>query len=373
MFTRTLDSGRVPERPIANTLDMTVTHTFAAQILSTSAVGLARLAAEKTVPQLVGPSRYGDDASDMWREQLSGRLSDLSLALADDRPEHFSDQLGWAKIAFGSRGVPESDLKTSLLCLREVLAAELPEEVGAVSISYLDAALSRWESLGVDEPSALHAQDEQGKLAARYVVALLEGDRTRACELVLGAVRSGDITPRDALLHVCLPAEKELGRMWHLDEITIAEEHFITATTLRLMGQVVALAPHAEPNGKTVIAASLSGDDHDLGLRAVTDLMEMDGWRVVFLGSNLPVEDLVWSVTAFRGDLVLMSATLLAHAHQVASATLRLKEAGDVPVLVGGGAFVSREGLWQRVGADAVALSADDALPAARRLVGLGG
>jgi methanogenic corrinoid protein MtbC1 len=346
---------------------MPVTHAFAAQILSTSATGLARLAADRVVPQLEDPSRYGDDVPGMWREHLAGRVSDLSLALADDRPEHFSDQVGWAKIAFGSRGVPEGDLKTSLQCLRDVLAEELPDDVSAVSTSYVDAALSRW-----DRPSALHTDEDLGKLAARYVVALMEGDRTRACELVLEKVRTDQLSAREALLQVCLPAEKELGRMWHLDEITIAEEHFITATTLRLMGQLLALAPRAEPNGKTVIAASLSGDDHDLGLRAVTDLMEMDGWRVVFLGSNLPVEDLVWSVTAFQGDLVIMSATLPAHAHQVAAATPKLKEQGDVAVLVGGGAFASREGLWQRVGADAVALSAEDAVPTARRLVGLG-
>ena len=350
---------------------MTVTHTFAAQILSTSAIGLARLAAEKAVPQFADPSRYGEGAGGMWRDQLSGRLSDLSLALADERPEHFAEQLGWAKIAFGSRGVPEIDLKTSLRCLREVLAEELPENVSALSIPYLDAALARWESLGEGEPSALHAQDEEGKLAARYVMALMEGDRSRACELVLGKVRAGELAPQDALLKVCLPAARELGRLWHLDEITVAEEHFTTATTLRLMSQLLLLAPRAELNGKTVVAATLTGDDHDLGLRAVTDLMEMDGWRVVFLGSNLPVDDLVWSVSAFHGDLVLLSATLAAHAHQVASATLKLKDAGDVPVLVGGGAFTSREGLWQRVGADAVAYSAGDALPAARKLVGL--
>ncbi|MCB9898486.1 MAG: cobalamin B12-binding domain-containing protein [Planctomycetes bacterium] len=346
---------------------------FAAEILSASSSGLARLAAERVVPALANPAAYGSDAFQSWRQHLAGRLADLSLALAENRGEWFAEQVGWAKVAFRSRGAPESDLLLSLRALRDVLASELPSGVGEASVTCLDDVITRFDRLGTSETPGLSTESGAGRLASQYVLALLEGDRRRACDLVLDAVRAGDITPQDAIVHVGLSAQRELGRMWHLDEVTIAEEHFVSATTVRLMEQVLGLATCAPSNGKTVLAAALDNDVHDIGLRAVTDLFELDGWRVIFLGAQMPVEDLLWASDAFKPDLVVLSATLGTHVRSVAEAIaqLRLRRADPPPVLVGGTAFLSEREAEDLVGADAVVMSAGEALPVARRLVGL--
>lgn len=344
----------------------------AAELLATSAPGLARLAAEEVVGRLASAERYGASARDVWRDHLAGRLSDLSLALADDRPDHFLDEVGWAKVAFASRGVPLEDLATSLRCLRDVLARELPESAGEPTTALVDRALDRWSDLGRAEESGMAAGTATGRLAARHLVALLEGNRAEAGELVLDAVRSGGLSPQEAILDVCLPVERELGRMWHLDEITVAEEHFVSATTERLLSQVSALAPPVAPLGRTVVAAALEGDDHDIGLRAVTELFELDGWRTVFLGRGLPPADLLWAVSAFEADLLLLSATLGRHVAPVGAAVAAVRDGraeGRVPkILVGGPAFNADPELWRRVGADAGVFSARDAVAEGRRL-----
>ena len=90
--------------------------------------------------------------------------------------------------------------------------------------------------------------------------------------------------------------------MWQLDEITIAEEHFVSNTVVALIARIVALAPPAAENGRTVVAATLEGDPHDIGMQAVCALFEMDGWRLVPLGSGLPVDDLVREMEARLPD-----------------------------------------------------------------------
>jgi len=348
--------------------------TLAAEILSTSRAALARLAAERVVAALPDPSRYGDDPLQLWHGHMLGRLGDLELALGDGRPRLFADQVGWAKVAFGARGVPDEDLVTSLRCLRDVLASELPAGAAESSSACVDEVLASWDRLGRGEDAVLSASSPRGALATRYVVALLEGDRRTACRLVLDAVEAGAVSVRDALLEVCLPAQRELGRMWHLDEITVAEEHFISSTTARLVAQLVAQAEPAPAHGRTVVAACLEGDDHDLGLAAVTELFELDGWRVVFLGRNVPLEDLVWSASTFSADLVLLSATLPSHVRSVGEAVTRLARAEPaVPVVVGGPAFEQDEELAARTGAAALGRHAEQALGIARRIVGLAG
>jgi methanogenic corrinoid protein MtbC1 len=348
---------------------------FSAEVIRSSAKGLAAMATERLLPVLEGSSQYGGNPAATWRAHLVGRMDDLALALADDWPEQFRRQVGWARVAFINREAPVTDLKLSLTCLHEVIGSELPPEVAAPAVSLLADTLSRFEELGQHETSALTAETPVGAVATRYVVALLEGNRRPACELVLDAVRTGLVDVRGAIRQICLPVQRELGRMWHLDEITVAEEHFVSATTVRLLSQLITLEPNWEPNGKTVLAASLTGDDHDIGLRAISDLFELDGWRTIFMGKSLPVEDAVWAIKAFEADLVLLSATLPAHVQQLREVIARLEfdAAGGehVPVIVGGLVFLDEQDLGAEIGASATARSASEALAHGRRLTGL--
>ncbi len=352
---------------------------FTADLLKTSAPGLARLATEALLVRLDAPDRFGANAHAVWREHLASRIEELRLAIGRGQPGLFTDQVGWTRATLTSRGFPESDLQLSLKCLRDVLHDELPAEAAPPALQCLDATLDGWDRLPAIEASTLSADTPNGKLAARFVLALLEGDRRRAGELVTAAIRAGDLSARDAILEVCLPAERELGRMWQLDEITVAEEHFISATVSALIPRIVALAPPTQECGKTVLAATLEGDPHDIGMQAVSALYEMDGWRLVSLGSGLPVDDLVWSVDAFEADLVLLSAALVRHVDAVVTAVASLRArpgveggaARAIPVLVGGPAFAWHPDLWRETGANAFAASGHEAVSVGRQLVGL--
>ncbi|MHC5212460.1 MAG: cobalamin B12-binding domain-containing protein [Planctomycetota bacterium] len=348
---------------------------FAAELLGHVSPGLARLAAERTLDRLEDVARYGEDPVALWRDHYVGWLSDLSAALAASRPEQFANQVGWARETFRSRGLPDADLRVGVECLRDVLAEELPAAASAAATDCLDKTLGRWHTSALPETSDLR-QDANGRLAARFLLALLEGDRQRGCDLVRDAVRAGELSASSAILDVCLPVERELGRMWHADEITVAEEHFVSAAIQHLLAQLAGDAPRRTANGRALVSAALAGDEHDIGLRAVTELFELDGWRVVHLGSDLPVDDLVWAADAFRADLVLLSGARFGHTATLRDAIRKLRAAqeaagtGPAKVLVGGPAFEDDPDLADHVGADALALRASDAVAVGRRLVG---
>jgi methanogenic corrinoid protein MtbC1 len=206
---------------------------------------------------------------------------------------------------------------------------------------------------------------------AKYLLALFQGDRQRATRVILDALDEGH-SVKDLCLHVLLPAQSEVGRMWHADEINVAEEHFVSATTKTLMAQLMSRAEFRPSNGKTILAAGVAGNHVDIGLQAVADFFELDGWRAIHLGADVPTCDIVQAVEYFEADLVGLSAsqsTQLETVRQTINA-VRSAERGDhLKIIVGGFAFAGSEHLAPQLGADGYAPDPAAAVELGRHLV----
>ena len=200
-------------------------------------------------------------------------------------------------------------------------------------------------------------------------LAALRGGRRRDAFAVADRARGAGMGLGEVYLQVIQPAMQEIGRLWQQNRITVADEHLATAITQAVMARLYEelLRAPAEP-GPLLIAACADQERHELGLRMICDLLEMDGWDTVFLGASVPVEDLVAMVSARRPDAVALSAAIAPHLPRVRDAIAGIREAlgGDAPAIaVGGRAFARDPELAARLGAD---LTADDAARAAALL-----
>ncbi|MEZ4381489.1 MAG: cobalamin-dependent protein [Nannocystaceae bacterium] len=207
-------------------------------------------------------------------------------------------------------------------------------------------------------------------LAERYLRVLLEARRREATDLILGAVQRGETDVRRVYLEVFEPVLREVGRLWLANQISIAQEHFISATTQLVMSR---LYPHiftTQRRGLQMVAACAGPELHEIGLRMVADFFELEGWDTYYLGANLPADAIVAAVAERKADLLAISATMPRHIPFVREVihSLRTDEAmRSTTVLVGGGAF-AREAQWRAVGADGCARSAADAVALAEEL-----
>ena len=253
------------------------------------------------------------------------------------------------------------------------MTKELPETVRDLATRFLDEAFSAFDEPYAGVASQLVTDTTLGRLAGDYVEALLEGDRRKARELVLNEHARGRAAT-DLSLHVLLPAQGEIGRMWLANEISVAEEHFGTATTRMVMAQLLATATFKPPNGKVFLAAAAPNNQHDIGLQAVADFFEMDGWRTIYLGANVPVGDLAMAVESFQADLLGLSASQTTQIPQVRKIINLVKQSergDDVKILLGGYAFNQAPELAKEIGADGYATIPPDAVSIGRTLVGL--
>lgn len=315
----------------------------------------------------------GADPLALWKQWLTSRVEELAVAISAGKPGIFAEQVRWAASLFAARSVPAANITSSLESLGKVLANELPETTHSTVKEYLSAAAAALDTAPPLEPAEITADTGEGRLAASYLLAILEGDRQKAISIIHDAAAKG-WSLSDLYVRVLSPAQREVGRMWLNDEVNVAEEHFATATTKVVMSQLSGQAKAQAHNGKTVVAASVPENQHDLGLQMVADVFELNGWRTISLGANVPAPDLVQATESFQADLLLISAALGKHLTTVRDTISAIRQhdpTRHTKILVGGTAFAGLADLAKEYGADGYAANATEALQMGNKLVGL--
>jgi methanogenic corrinoid protein MtbC1 len=205
-----------------------------------------------------------------------------------------------------------------------------------------------------------------------YVAALRDGDRRCALTIARTALNDG-VDIRDLYMEVFQPAMHEIGRLWEVNELTVAQEHLATAITQSVMAQLYAHVFARSPIGRTLVATCIGGELHELGIRMVADFFEIEGWDVYYLGANMPVEDIVTIVNDRHADLLAISVTLNNHvprARELVSAVRKSPIGQQLKVLFGGQPVNRSPEIYKTVGADLTAPDARSAVKRAAEVVG---
>lgn len=312
---------------------------------------------------------FGKKAFRRWQDNLSQRVMQLAAAVEMGEPELFASDVRWSRDAFESRGVPAESLRESLVILGETLSESLPDGSFASVEPCLKLGLDECVSSGTVS-RRLSPDEPLGRLALEYLELALGGDRRGAVRRAVAAYEAGT-SIEDLYEGVLLAAEAEVGTMWHLGELTISEEHVVTETARAAMGVLSYLAASGQDAGgdrHTVVVSAVEGDRHDLGVRAVSDLLEVAGFRSVCLGASSPADEIARAMQDFEARLLVLSATMTTHLGAAMASIKAVRASRDgVKIIVGGEAFgAASDTLPETVGADAFAASPR----AAVRLVG---
>ena len=131
----------------------------------------------------------------------------------------------------------------------------------------------------------LNVESELGDLGQRYLGLLLAGNRHEASQLVTEAVKDG-APIKTVYIEVFQNSQYEIGRLWQLNEISVAQEHFCTAATQLIISQLYPYLFSHNKTGHRLVVACTGGDLHELGVRMVADFFEMEGWDTFYLGAN---------------------------------------------------------------------------------------
>jgi MerR family transcriptional regulator, light-induced transcriptional regulator len=309
-------------------------------------------------------ARYGGAGRAKSRQDAVYHFSYLADAVDANSPALFNEYIGWVKVLLQHLGVLGEDLNNHLGCMADVVREQMPPLVAAPAVGMIEGARAALPAMPSTTTSFLDPAQRLTPLAREYVHTLLGGYRGAAGRLTFEAAERGEPI-QQLYLQVFQPALREIGRLWQMNKISVAQEHFCSAATQVVMSQLLPRLYAVERCARSVVVACVSGDLHELGARMVGDFFEMAGWDAYFCGANTPHAAVVQSAAERAADVLAVSATMGYHLHAVQELIELVRadpRCARLRVMVGGHPFTVDPVLWQTVGADGTAADADAAV-----------
>ncbi len=177
----------------------------------------------------------------------------------------------------------------------------------------------------------------------------VNGPTTGFASHLAAAARQGDASRLDADLDrifaalpleqamdlMVFPALAELGRRWADGEQVVAAEHLLSGAAERRLAARLSAA--RRPTGPVAIVACPAGERHAVGALCLAVLMAQDGWRVAFLGADMPLDE----------------ADAVAHEHRARACVAVCTNPGSAMAAVAELAHLPNARAWVLAGPDA--------------------
>lgn len=198
---------------------------------------------------------------------------------------------------------------------------------------------------------------------------LVDGNSKQCVSFIDSCIENG-FSIKDIYLSLLQRALCDIGDLWQKNVVSVAQEHLATAIIQRLMMLVYQKQTLPPPNGFKVLICCPGNELHEIGARMVADFFEIHGFDVKFIGSNIPVRDVVSQINAFDPHIMGISCTMAFNLHEIKTVIDSSRQnSPNMKVFVGGYAFNKNPALYKAVGADFYASDAETALEKAKKIL----
>ncbi|MDZ7807045.1 MAG: cobalamin-dependent protein [Gracilimonas sp.] len=323
----------------------------------------------KNNPEL--EQQYGEKGRQKCYEDAVYHISYLEQAVRVKSSVLFSNYLDWARTMLKERGIPESDLIDNISFMKEAIQQKLPKDEAQKLVEFIDIGLNSLQSNPHRNKTYLNPGEPLAEEAKDYLDLLLSGNRKKAAGLIEELVTEGQ-SIRDIYEHIFQKTQYEVGALWQNNKISVAHEHYCTAATQLIMSGLYPKIFSMDKTGKKLVACSVADELHEIGIRMVSDFFEMEGWDTHYLGASMPDEHLIKLLKEYKPEILAISVTMPLHIDRAAKLIEKVREdnqTAKIKIMVGGYPFSIVPDLWEKIGADASAGSAQEAIEIANKLI----
>ena len=315
--------------------------------------------------------KYGEAGKKHAVADNNYHLDYLINSIKFGNPSLFTDYIKWAKVFFHSIKLPEDSILVNMQVLKKCFKECLTEDSYGIGNSYINFALKKLDTFPTEVDSFIKMDTKLGTLAFQFMSSLLRGDRQNANKLITRALDEDKYPIESIYLNVFQISQIEIGRLWQHGKINVAQEHFCTAATQTIIARLYPYIFNNEKNGKKIVTTSVSGELHEIGIRMVSDIMELRGWETYYMGANTPANSIVDTVLDLKADVLAISTTISKNLDSTIEIIKKMREKDlihQTNIIVGGYPFNIDNELWKKVNADGYAKDALDAVSLANKI-----
>lgn len=114
--------------------------------------------------------------------------------------------------------------------------------------------------------------------------------------------------PRVIVKNIVSPLLEEIGKRWAHQEFGIAQEHVATYLIRNLLSSLFRLYP-PDDAAETIVFATPAEERHEFGILIGALIAATRGWRVVYLGIDLPAQEIARTVKLTKARVLALGVT----------------------------------------------------------------
>lgn len=198
----------------------------------------------------------------------------------------------------------------------------------------------RYDLIGAGEAKGAKVSSKDASIQ-KVLQCVLDGDGDNIVAAVNEALATKD--PMTVINEGLIKGMNEVSRLWDEGEYYLPQAMVASDAMLRGLDICEEKLGTALEKKGTVVTHTAEGDIHDLGQKIVNALLRANGFEVVDLGKDVPVDEVVAAVKKYKPAMVtgtaLMTTTMTAFER---ISNRLLKDGFETPFVCGGGA-VSEE------------------------------
>ncbi len=297
----------------------------------------------------------------MMHDNHRNHIDFMSALFILNRFELLMNVIPWVYISYHSHSFKFEYFKFILLSWKKVISEVMGDEAIEI-IEVYDWILEHHQDFinlaqNVTFEKAV-VDEEYIEEKDKFLSAMLKSDYRNCMDIAKKYINDFD-SLMEFYSNVIRPAMYEVGSMWMFGKITVAEEHLMTAIITRILSSIYLECDLPGKTKGTAFITSSPNEYHEVGAWIVAHTLEYLGWRVIYLGANMPQADLIEIIRNKKPDILGISVAMQYNLIYAKDIIDEIKSDSSInknlKVIVGGQAFNTIPDLYKTLNADSYA------------------
>lgn len=148
----------------------------------------------------------------------------------------------------------------------------------------------------------------------------------------------------NAINELIFPFLQRIGILWMTDHIRVAHEHLVSNVIRQKLILGIENTPRGKHEAKTVLMFLPPGEYHEIGLLYVYYLLKVRGINIIYLGADVPIEELEYVCKIKHPDFLYSHLTSIPARFNLDKFMLQLRSRINTTPLVMSGRVINQYG-----------------------------